>query len=337
MNLKTDKTIEISLKKHRNPIAQVDNRNLELFEQSVNKLHDFFLKGFDIKATEIEATVPKIHKNISQYHKSLEKFYCNASLNDRPEFKKIYRGLLNPYWKMGSITNRVITKPNGYDGDYMVMQYMYDNKFEGTNNFGKLLHKYVVNDRSSMSVRLRKKYFIKKINQLSDEKKDISVLAFASGGALEIYELLQTQCPLKRVILYDQDKEALDFAKERIEKVNISAEIITINENIITLLKNKGSLLDNYKFDYIYCAGLYDYLSDILALRLNKYMTKLLTKDGLYEFGNFTHFPISFFADIAADWRLILRTKDDLEKLIPQSNKQHSFFKMGDQTFCSIR
>lgn len=114
-------------------------------------------------------------------------------------------------------------------------------------------------------------------------------------------------------------------------------ELIVIKSSIINLIKNKENLLQGIgPFDYIFSAGLYDYLSDIIAKKLTHFLTKNLKPNGYLEIGNFTKFPIGFFADIASDWKLILRGKQEIEKFIPAGFKS-DYFQIGDQTFVSIR
>jgi hypothetical protein len=279
-----------------------------------------------------------ITHEINNAHKKLEKITTNLSENNLIYLKNYFRKYLNPYWLQGEISNRVIKTPNGYHGDYLTMELMYRNQFEGKTTLGSLLHKYVINDRSSQSVRLRRKYFAKKITTIIKNSKNSAILSIASGPATEIEDVLRKGLSPQKIVLLDQDSAALNYSINKLKNyLPSTTELIVIESSIINLIRNKKNILQGIgPFDYIFSAGLYDYLSDILAKKLTRFLFENLNQKGCLEFGNFTNFQIGFFAGISSDWKLTLRGKQEIKKFIPPDSKS-DYFQIGDQVFSRVR
>ncbi|OGI09149.1 MAG: hypothetical protein A2Y40_03950 [Candidatus Margulisbacteria bacterium GWF2_35_9] len=308
-----------------------------LLESFVMQLEKWEKDLTHIKSKDYDRFMPEVTEVIEKFHKDCKKITNNLSDSLANYYKLSYRNLLNDYWKQGKVTKRVIEKPNGYDGDYLTMELMYADKYEGTTKLGKMLHKYVVNDRSSISVRMRREYFVNKIKGLVDKKNNVTIMSVASGPATEIYELIRREIYPKKIILIDMDKNALKFATSRIKPILPKfVELIPLNINIYSFVRFRNKFTSIKDIDYIYSAGLFDYLSDIMVRRLTSVLAKSLNNGGEIEVGCFSEFPIGFFADIAADWNLITRSVDELKELGPKGYEM-STFNIKDQGFLSIK
>jgi extracellular factor (EF) 3-hydroxypalmitic acid methyl ester biosynthesis protein len=68
--------------------------------------------------------------------------------------------------------------------------------------------------------------------------------------------------------------------------------------------------------DLIYCAGLYDYLPDLVAQRLTSVLYGLLKPNGRLYLGNLMEAPdTSWMMDYVLAWQLIYRTSDDMLRI----------------------
>ena len=98
----------------------------------------------------------------------------------------------------------------------------------------------------------------------------------AAGPAQEIYELLTGVDDLGgrlNVVLFDQERQALDYAYGRLQRVVESrwphqVKIFYRYDTIKRLLREPDIFEDCGPFDFIFACGLFDYLNFATAARL---------------------------------------------------------------------
>jgi len=82
----------------------------------------------------------------------------------------------------------------------------------------------------------------------------------------------------------------------------------------------RGLLTDAYKlgtFDFIYAAGLYDYLTDPVAIRLTRRCMKMLKPGGVMLFANFSpELTDDGYMETFMDWTLLLRSEAQMWKIV---------------------
>ena len=112
-----------------------------------------------------------------------------------------------------------------------------------------------------------------------------------------------------RWTLLDQDKEALDYARENMPDQKM-LDVIYINASVKDLIKKEITLGQQ---DIIYSLGLFDYLNEKVAtIMINRLYTEL-NPGGLLLIGNFhPSNPLRVFMEGALEWFLIHRTEDEL-------------------------
>lgn len=240
--------------------------------------------------------------------------------------KSVFREELIEFYRDASFLRRAWEKPLGYAGDYEMMNQIYRNQMEGKSLFGRLMHKWGINEASSKSVRYRTHYIVKKLQDLADKGHAVKVGCLASGPAREVIEFLKVIPPemAEKVefILMDQDHESLLNAKRGIAHVqmlrglNCKVRFIPLSvKDIIDGNEVVGSL-SRYQFDFIYTMGLYDYLRQGVAKILTNTLLSWLRSGGHFVTGNFsTGNTTHSISDFVADWRLILRTEDEMRDL----------------------
>ncbi|MFO7984422.1 MAG: hypothetical protein R6U38_01050 [Desulfatiglandaceae bacterium] len=62
---------------------------------------------------------------------------------------------------------RIIKKPEGYPGDYRLMEMIYANRLEGENDWGQFIHKQAVENVACQAVRNRKDFLREQILELN--------------------------------------------------------------------------------------------------------------------------------------------------------------------------
>jgi chemotaxis methyl-accepting protein methylase len=202
------------------------------------------------------------------------------------------------------------------------MNIIYRQEAEGKNLYAKCLHKYFIEKPAAAAVRNRAKYLKGRIKDAIKNHKSsdpIRILSVASGPAKEIqYFLTEGNIENKKIEfhLIDQDMDSLKHAQRQLytlAKQNKNIEFHFHNTAIKNIIA-RGLGLKN--FDLIYSAGLFDYFSEPVAQLAGQKIFEGLRKGGQLIIGNFNvENPNQFEMDLALDWRLIYRSKDDMRQL----------------------
>ena len=242
---------------------------------------------------------------------------------------------------------RIMNKPNGFAGDAHMMNYIYQNRYEGETPFGRFLHKHALTTKASQSVRNRKFVLREEILKLGGGK----VMSLAAGPAEEIKEVLNSpQGGNYQFLALDHDMGALEAFHDPKHNSHFNYalanafQIISKNyiiakprmtfrrfcfprkdfqgwRRLISSLKYELNYLKKDEYDLIYSAGLYDYIKTYLfdhskgTIALTKNLFDLLKPGGALIVGNFNHNnprDLRFLMEYVCDWNLIYRSKEDM-------------------------
>ncbi|MCP3927604.1 MAG: hypothetical protein GY705_00705 [Bacteroidetes bacterium] len=302
------------------------------------------------KGTEIEA-LEKIFPNTRDYYfNEIETFgeLCkDFNLKQKKEFFKMAMdsGLLNEL-KGAPYYFHSIFKPRGYAGDAEMMSIVYRNAYEGESLFLKLMHKIGADCAACVAIRNRKELILAILENMEPGK----VLSLAAGSAQEIYDYKRKGKDNHNFLALDHDIETLKSANKRNEELQyglinafhlisgLKTYIVPKKENIETCnpiedmkggvskllfsLKYDTYNLGEQKFDFIYSAGLFDYIKtyDDLSkgtIALTKILFDLLEPKGRLLIGNVSpEMPIGviWYMECICDWYLIYRTEEEVLK-----------------------
>jgi len=224
-------------------------------------------------------------------------------------------------------TNRAYNKPRGYAGDSVMLDFIYSGTLLGdTSNRGKSLFAATTGLPTGASVRLRMHHLANMLDDLSQDKKSAIIVSLACGHFREgCFSNAVQLGKIEKIIAYDHDAESLAVAAEVSELVN------PINTSILNILAGKINIESN---NFIYAAGLFDYLSDRAAGRLLEKMIQSLLPGGTALVANFipaTHGRA--YMESFMDWWLIYRDEQDLVNLLPSSIKLGSTASFGIKTY----
>jgi SAM-dependent methyltransferase len=215
------------------------------------------------------------------------------------------------------------TKPRGYPGDYLAMKYIYDGDLCGTSAFGQVVHALGIHVGQFVVKRKDLMYqAIQEVAARCSNAEGITIVSLGCGPAREVVEFAQTHVagtqPIK-IVLVDQDNDALQFAGKAIEealnqnpgKPNI--EIQLTNMSVLRLMReiNPAQLLGSS--DLIYSAGLFDYFSDRTCCVLAARLYEALRPGGKLILGNMkAHTDMFWPLELIADWTLNYRTAENI-------------------------
>jgi extracellular factor (EF) 3-hydroxypalmitic acid methyl ester biosynthesis protein len=95
------------------------------------------------------------------------------------------------------------------------------------------------------------------------------------------------------------------------------------HESVHQLLKRSArdeAVAPHEQFDYIYCAGLFDYLADKACARLNSYFESRLKPGGSLLVTNVHSYnPERYWMEHFMEWYLIYRNEAGIERLFPSN------------------
>lgn len=272
---------------------------------------------------------PAFIERLKAFSRELDKYLSNVT--DKTQRKvcvEYFRGEVGHFYTDSAFIGRANRKPQGYAGDYEMMNQIYRNSYEGGSMFSKLMHKYGINEHSSLSVRYRKNYLIDKIKSLSATKDRFISGSLACGPAREIVDFLHQVDPSESskysFILMDQDLDALLNAKRNISDVvlarGLKCELIFAPLSVRSVLEQteEAQFLSSVKFDFLYTAGLYDYLTQPVAKALSMTLFESVKPGGMFIVGNFhPDNPTKTISELVADWRLVHRGDEQMLDLVP--------------------
>jgi extracellular factor (EF) 3-hydroxypalmitic acid methyl ester biosynthesis protein len=277
-------------------------------------------KGMGIVVAEYIETFLK------DYYQVIENTMKKLVDGEKVNYLRFFRQKLEDFLWSAPMAHRAYHKPNGYAGDFEMMNLIYRDEFEGKDLFSKCLHKYYINQAAARSVKNRAQYLLAKIKKFAltskSKSQPLRILSIASGSAFEIELFLKEwnpEYPKIQITLFDQDLKALQYAQHKLREVMLSKNIVNIEIHYLHLaIKNLivNGMPDENMYDFIYSAGLFDYFSDNVANACMKQLFKVLKPSGKLLIGNFdVSNPTKGIMEIVLDWYLIYRTRDDLLRL----------------------
>ncbi len=239
---------------------------------------------------------------------------------------------------------RSFQKPLGYAGDYEMVNMMLRDPYEGSSLFAKIVNLWFINAPPCEAHRNRIKYLVGKLadetQRVVREKRVARILDMACGPAQEVQNFL-TQNDLSdyaQFELLDFNDETLDFTGKALEEIKRKhhrrTPVKMVKKSVNHILKEYFKLNDSPNFsniehekeyDFIYCAGLFDYLEDRICKKLMNYFYTLLAPGGLLVATNVTPSnPIRNIMEGMVEWHLIYRDHAQMAGLKPETASEES-------------
>lgn len=231
---------------------------------------------------------------------------------------RVQRELL-PYLLLTRITERLYAKPRGYAGDFMSIDWIYNNEPGGTGRLGVLLDSCFLVEPASQAVRNRRVLLADQIQQKLREhpERTIKITTLACGPAREVFDAFETIDDKNRIeaTLIDIDQQAIELVQAEAAKRGLTDHIRLVHGNLVYLSLGKVKI-DLAEQDLVYSIGLIDYFSDKFVNRLMGFGHSILRAGGRLILGNFHPNNVDkALMDYVVDWRLIHRTEQDMNRL----------------------
>lgn len=237
------------------------------------------------------------------------KFVDSLKPEDIDSFRKAMQPILNP----GTIIGFSYTKPFGYNGDFFIIEKIYqlyvnpDSRYRKWDAFFHLLP-------AARAVVNRKKLAIEMLTQLNTEAGGDArkVLILGSGPMTEVFEYFQ-KTPENHLYfdLIDLDQRAIEYASRKNK---------AYMEYLRFFNKNAIRFVPDTTYDLIWSAGLFDYFKDKHFVFLLKRYFEFVAAGGQMAIGNFnTENPSRKIMEVLGDWFLYHRSEEELLKFAAQA------------------
>ncbi|MFT4176880.1 MAG: class I SAM-dependent methyltransferase, partial [Luteolibacter sp.] len=238
--------------------------------------------------------------------------------------KSYVRRELHPIVLCSPFLYRTYTKPLGYAGDYEMVNMMLRNPYEGSSAFAKLLNFALLNTEPVVAHRNRIDFLVDKIRNECERrvsKGRTRVFNLACGPAVEIQRFLRDydESDLAEIDLLDFNSETLEYTRERIQEARMAGGRETpvryFQRSVHQLLRaaTQGGEDEFNNYDIVYCAGLFDYLSQRVCKRLVDLFCTMVKPGGIVIVTNVADSnPRKAWMEYVMEWNLIYRNEEEM-------------------------
>ena len=265
-----------------------------------------------------------------------------------PAYSVFARRILHPLLMGSPFLHRTFYKPLGYAGDYEMVNMLSRDPFEGKSLFAKIINLWFWEQPPAEAHRNRLVYLAAQIEaeaaRLPRKGRMLRVFNFACGPALEIQNFLNKSALADRLdfTLADFNGETLEHTKRAMEQIKERRGLRTAlqftKKSVHQLLKDSGQLLLSGSegkplYDFVYCAGLFDYLSDRTCKELMNAFYSFVAPGGLLIATNVaTSNPRIPTMDHVMAWHLIYRDVPQFAELRPDESSMEDCTVKADST-----
>jgi SAM-dependent methyltransferase len=266
----------------------------------------------DLAAYRLERDPEKAGEVIAMLAKELRRQKLGSEVAEWKSFVGLARAhRLCQLVHLDPLTFRAFSKPRGYQGDAELLDVIYSKSYipisiTPVSPLGKSIFAHTIECQAPGAVRERRGIVATAIDRAAGERSRPHILSVACGHLreLDICESLSRR-QLGRFVGLDQDASSVESVRLR-----FGSEVQTIVGSIKLLL---GGSLTRERFDFIYAAGLYDYLGDRVAESLTGKMFQMLKPGGSLLIANYLpDIPDVGYMEVYMGWELIYRTEERL-------------------------
>ena len=240
---------------------------------------------------------------------------------------------LHPLLLASPFLLRTFQKPLGYAGDYGMVNMIVRDPREGDSLFAKIINVWFLHQAPAEAHRNRIVYLMDRISEATIQAKAAGrkarILSLGCGPAGEVQRFLKEKhfSDHAEFTLLDFSEETLAYTQSVIEQVKRDHQRNTtchyVKKSVIQIFKEAGGKLESSwlnHYDFVYCAGLFDYLSDAFCHRLSNILYDWVMPGGLFVSTNVdSSNPRRLTMEYIMEWTLIYRNGAELAALKPDA------------------
>ncbi len=292
----------------------------------------------------VQELAPNILPSINSHFARFEEVADKVPQEAVP-FHRIYaRRQLHPIVLCAPFPYRTYHKPLGYAGDYEMVNMILRDPLEGSSLFAKSVNAWFLMCAPAQAhrnrIQLLTKMLLEETRRRRCRGQQMRIFNVGCGPAKEVQEFL-FQDPVSDHASFT----LLDFNDETIEhtgrvlselksKLDRKTEIQFIKRSVHQVLKEEVQPgLCQARYDLVYCAGVFDYLSDRICKRLMNIFYSMLAPGGLLIATNVDAVnPSRNGMEHLLEWHLTYRSTKQLSAIIPDQAPPESAQIRSDET-----
>ncbi|MES1926785.1 s-adenosyl-l-methionine-dependent methyltransferase [Salinisphaera sp. T31B1] len=268
----------------------------------------------------------------------LQEFEYQASIVDeesRTTHIRYAQDDLHPLIMRAPFVHRAYHKPLGYAGDYEMVNMMLRDAREGPTVYAQLINTLYLKTGPAQAHRNRIDILVDWLKRRIEGQRNVEaeqqlrILNVGCGPAIEMQRLIRRYRAIEHcdITLVDFSQETLDYTRECLETASqesgTTPAIRYLHQSVHGLLKQASSQRRSASdtalepgFDLIYCAGLFDYLSDRVCARLLGLFHELCVPGGQVLVTNVhPSNPSRHGMEHLLEWYLVYRDEAGMRKL----------------------
>lgn len=235
---------------------------------------------------------------------------------------------------------RAFVKPRGYAGDAPMLDLVYGEGSPPTDlsPLGQRLHMWSVRQPACRSVRFRCDLLAEMLDETANLADAPRVLSLACGHLREAARSYAMRCnAISELVAVDQDEESLAEVRRSFARFRVT----TMPGSVRQMLTGAAKVGE---FDFVYSAGLYDYLATTVAGALTRALFRALRPGGRLLVANFAPSLRDIgYMEAMMDWHLVYRDEQAMRQLataVPASEvaSVHTFRdELGNVVYLELR
>jgi extracellular factor (EF) 3-hydroxypalmitic acid methyl ester biosynthesis protein len=279
-----------------------------------------------------------------------ENIAAGLDMESQPVHRSYIQRHLHPIVLCAPFAYRTYQKPLGYAGDYEMVNMMLRDPQEGSSLFAKMFNVWLLQQGSAAAHRNRVNYLKQRLIEVTTVAaragRRARILNLGCGPAREVQEFLaETELSNSaQFTLLDFNDETLRHAAEVLgqkqRQYQRSTSIELVKKSVQQLLKDTvraDGISRGKSFDFIYCAGLFDYLPDRTCKRLMALFHQSLVPGGLMLATNVAAAsPNRGSLELILDWHLIYRDAAKVAALCPVEIPAEEVRVVSDETGINV-
>ena len=289
----------------------------------------------ELELEAINSLTNPINESIDVFIDRFESIAAQLEEDMHPAHSVYLRRQLHPLILVSPFAHRAFSKPLGYAGDYEMVDMMLRSPHEGDTLFAKIINNWLLGQSPAQAHRNRVTYLERKLLEETlrarTSGRACKIFNLGCGPADEVQNFYNKQpiCEYTDFTLVDFNEETLNSLQQKLASISRSMpkppSFRLLKKSVFQILRDGGKSLltsPDERYNYIYCAGLFDYLSDTVCKQLLDIFYGMLAPDGLLLATNATDAlnssrPFRYSMEYLLNWHLLYRDKRQFSKVAP--------------------
>jgi extracellular factor (EF) 3-hydroxypalmitic acid methyl ester biosynthesis protein len=256
---------------------------------------------------------------------------------------------LHPLLLCSPFVYRTFQKPLGYAGDYEMVNMMFREPCEGGSLFAKMVNTYALQLPPIIAHRNRISYLADwlgvETRRVARQHRVARIFNLGCGPAHEIQRFLAngSLCEGADFTLADFNDETIAHTSGVLgglkQQHGRNMRIQLVKKSVQQLLKQADRVVQYSRadqYDVVYCAGLFDYLSDKVCRKLMEVFYGMLAPGGLLLATNVDAHPARGEMECFLEWHLVQRNAVQMLTLAPAAASRDDVVLKHDPTAVNV-